>query len=103
MLFAQAAHHQRFADADGKVSTPITPEQLLLARRPADQGDDLWRVFNRVQENATKGGLTAIGRDSRNRPRRSTTRGVHGIDGDLKLNRALWMLAAKMAELKQAA
>ena len=32
--------------------------------------------------------------------RNQTTGPVRSVDGDLKLNRALWALAAKMAELK---
>lgn len=101
MAFAQAAHTVRFADADGKVETPITPGQLLVPRRPQEVGKhDLWSTFNVVQENAIRGGLTAIGRDANGQPRRSTTREVRGIDGDIKLNKALWQLTEKMAELK---
>lgn len=103
IVFAEAAHVLRFADADGNVETPIKPQQLLIPRRTADVRDDLWTTFNRVQENAIRGGLTAMGRDANNRPRRTTTRGVNGIDQDVKLNRALFTLASKMAELKQAA
>jgi Domain of unknown function (DUF932) len=99
-VFAEAAHHVRFADADGKVNTPISPQQLIMPRRPSDVGSDLWRTFNVIQENTLRGGLTAMGRDAQNRPRRVSTREVKGIDGDLKLNRALWQLAEKMAELK---
>jgi hypothetical protein len=102
-VFAEAAHTLRFADAKGHVETPIKPQQLLIARRTADQSNDLWTTFNRVQENVIKGGLTAMGYDTNNRPRRTTTRTVNGIDQDVKLNRALFTLAAKMAELKQAA
>ena len=50
--------------------------------------DDLLRV----QENLMKGGLsgrTAQGKGSR-------TRAVTGIDGDVKLNRALWVMAENM-------
>jgi hypothetical protein len=35
--------------------------------------------------------------------RRVTTREVRGIDQDVRLNRALWQLAERMAELKGAA
>jgi hypothetical protein len=101
MAFAEAAHVVRFADAEGKVETPIKPAQLLLPRRQADQAPNLWNVFNVVQENTVKGGLTAMGRDANNRPRRSTTRAVNGIDQDVKLNKALFTLATKMAELKR--
>jgi hypothetical protein len=99
-IFAEAAHQLRFADSEGNVATPVKPEQLLLPRRVEDTQPNLWNVFNVVQENAMVGGLTAVGRDTRNRPRRSTTRPVNGIDQDVKLNRALFTLATKMAELK---
>lgn len=102
MAFAEAAHELRFADSDGVVDTPIQPRQLLDPRRNADAGNDLWRTFNRVQENALRGGLTNYGRDADNRLRRTTTREIKGIDQDVKLNRALWKLTERMAELKGA-
>lgn len=113
--FAEAAHTLRFAETDGEVKTPITAAQLLAPRRREDRdtdggvwsrpGHDLWRTLNTVQENVIKGGLHATaytpdpqtGRPTR---RRVTTREVKGIDQDVKLNRALWMLAERMAELK---
>ena len=98
--FAEAAHELRFADAEGEVTTPIQAAQLLNPRRNADNGNDLWRTFNRVQENVIRGGLHGMGRDANNRLRRVTTREVRGIDQDVKLNRAMWMLTEKMAELK---
>jgi len=102
-VFAEAAHTLRFADAEGKVTTPITAAQLLQPRRAYDQGSDLWKTFNRVQENVIKGGLSAIARDENGRRiRRVSTRQVKGIDQDVKLNRALWQLAERMAELKAA-
>lgn len=79
-----------------QASAPITETQLLHPRRYEDQGSDLWTVFNRVQENLTKGGLharTAHGRRSRTRP-------VTGVTQDIKLNRALWVLADEMRRLK---
>ena len=98
--FAEAAHVLRFADADGAVETPIKPEQLLTPRRAGDLGQDLWTTFNVAQENVIRGGLRAWGRDANNRPRRVSTRAVNGIDQDVKLNKALWTLTQKMAELK---
>lgn len=102
MALAEAAHHLRFADARGEVATPIQPAQLIQARRPADMGNDLWTTFNTIQENTVRGGLSARGRNANGQVRRATTREVRGIDGDVKLNRALWQLAEKMAELKAA-
>jgi hypothetical protein len=102
MVMAEAAHVIRFADADGTVETPIAAGQLLRARRYEDEGADLWRVGNRIQENVIRGGLTAWGRDAANRPRRTTSREVKGIDADVRINRALWLLTERMAGLKAA-
>jgi hypothetical protein len=102
-VLANAAHIIRFGDAEGEVDTPIEPAQLLQPRRSADVGSDLWRVANRIQENAIRGGLTALGRDANDRPRRTTTREVRGIDADVKINRALWLLNERMAEIKSCA
>ncbi|WP_073140141.1 DUF932 domain-containing protein [Muricoccus roseus] len=100
---ADAARVLRFGDEEGNVSTPIQADQFLRPRRVADALDDLWTTFNRVQENTIRGGLQAWGRDGNNRPRRVTSREVTGIDQDVKLNRALWMLGERMAALKGAA
>ena len=73
--FAEAAHTLRFADAEGRKTTPITPAQLLAPRRSEDAGRDLWHLFNRVQENTIAGGLSAIQRDADGRHvRRVSTR-----------------------------
>lgn len=103
MVLAEAAHMIRFAEADGTLDTPIKPQQLLGARRSDDQGADLWRTHNRLQENMIRGGLHARTRQPNGRVRNATTREVKGIDGDIKLNRAMWLLSQRMAELKQAA
>ncbi len=102
MAMAEGAHTLRFADSHGEVKTAIQPAQLLHARRPQDTDNNLWTTFNRIQENTIRGGISAIGRDAQGHVRRSTTREVRGIDGDVKLNKALWTLAARMAEIKQA-
>lgn len=100
--FAEAAHTIRFADADGEVDTPIRPAQLLTPRRHADTASDLFTVMNRVQENVIKGGLSARRPrqpGQRGTPRATTTRQINGIDQDVRLNRALWTLTERMAEL----
>jgi len=98
MALAIGAHHLRFADAEGQVETPIQPQQLLTARRWDDNKNDLWTTFNRVQENTIKGGLRGVGRDATGRRRRTTTREVKGIDGNINLNKALWKIAEHMAQ-----
>ncbi len=67
---------------------------LLEARRTEDDGRDLWRVFNRVQENTvTRGvaGTSAMGRAIRSRALTDTTSFV-------RTNQALWSLAERYAE-----
>lgn len=96
LILAETAHTLRFQDAEGEVKTPITPAQLLTPRRMADAGDDLWSVFNVLEENVIKGGLRARNGAT---GRRVTTLEVKGIDQDVKLNRALWAMGEKMAEL----
>ncbi len=101
LALAEAAHTMRFADSEGKTSTPIIAAQLLRPRRSEDAASDLWRTFNVVQENVIRGGLHGVDR-ANGRFRTVTTREVKGIDQDVKLNRALWQLAERMAELKAA-
>ncbi|MEO1109825.1 MAG: DUF932 domain-containing protein [Pseudomonadota bacterium] len=98
--FAEAAHVLRFGDAEGETNTPVKPAQLLEPRRRDDRSKDLWTTFNVAQENMIRGGIRAVGRDAQGRRRRSRTRAVNGIDQDIKLNKALWVLTEKMAELK---
>jgi hypothetical protein len=72
-----------------------------MPRRREDVGSDLWHTLNRVQENVIAGALSAVQRDADGRRvRRVSTRRINGIDQDVRLNRALWSLAEKMAALK---
>lgn len=95
-IFAEEAFTLRF-DQDSSIARAINPHQLLGVRRNADAGSNLWSVFNRVQENIIRGGVR--GYDAA-RFTRIKTRPVKGIDQDSKLNKALWSLATKMAEIK---
>lgn len=55
---------------------------------------DLWTTFNRVQKNMTKRGVYGRSRTGR----RVKTRAINGIDQNVKVNRALWVLAEENAE-----
>jgi len=104
LVMAESAHVLRFGEGEpGEAATPIKPEQLLAVRRHEDTARDLWTTTNVLQENAIRGGLTAWGRDASNRRRRVTTRPINGIDEDVRLNRALWLLGERMAQIKAAA
>lgn len=95
-VLAESAHSLRFpVDAEGKQTTEIEPEHLLTARRREDLNPDLWSTFNRIQENATKGVKTWANRH------RVSARAIKSIDGNVNLNRALWTLAERFAELKR--
>ena len=104
LALAESAHILRFpkADQDGEAPAPVQPEALLRPRRSADRATDLWTAFNVVQENTLKGGLTGRVRNAEGRLQRRTTREVAGIDQNRSLNRALWLLTQRMAELKSA-
>lgn len=93
-VFARAALSLKYDDPDKPA--PITESQILMPRRFDDRRPDLWSVFNRTQENLTKGGLR--GRSANGR--RQQTRPVQGIDSDIRLNRALWLLADGLRQLK---
>ena len=93
-MFARAALALKYDDPDKPA--PITEAQVLAPRRFDDNRPDLWSVFNRTQENLTQGGLPARTANGR----RQHTRPVQGIDQNVRLNRALWLLADGMQRLK---
>ncbi|MCI0152111.1 DUF945 domain-containing protein, partial [Paraburkholderia sediminicola] len=91
--FARAALALRY---DDEKPAPITEQQLLTPHRMEDRARDLWTTFNRVQENMINGGLR--GRNANGRA--TTTRAVTGIDQNIRLNRALWVLADELCRLR---
>ncbi|CAK0776824.1 hypothetical protein CCP3SC15_550023 [Gammaproteobacteria bacterium] len=93
--FTRAALQLRY-NPEQEVEAPIDARQLNVPRRVEDRGSDLWRTFNRVQENMTKGGV--IGRNPTT-GRHMTTREVKSVSENVRLNRALWTLAEEMARL----
>ena len=94
-VFARAALALRY-EPDPARPAPVTEAQVLEPWRRDDELSDLWSTFNRCQQSLVNGGLpgrSASGRRMRTRP-------VQGIDQNVKLNRALWMLAEEMRRLK---
>jgi len=95
--FARAALALRYGErTEGQPPAPISAEQLMQARRPEDHGHAVWECYQRIQEHLTRGGLP--GRTVQGR--RMRTREVAGIDRNVALNRALWVLAEEMRKLK---
>ena len=90
LAFASAA-------AELRDHAAITGANLIgVTRRLEDRASDLWTVANRVQENLMRGGLTGRHPETR---RHTTTQPVKSVSEDLRLNRAIWTLTEKMAEL----
>jgi hypothetical protein len=97
IAFATAATALRFDSA----KQPVRPTDLIAVRRSEDRGSDLWTTFNRAQEGLIRGGQRYVTppSESRRYGTRVQAREVRGIDGNVGLNRALWVLGDEMAKL----
>jgi hypothetical protein len=96
LAYAEAALDLRWdRDDAGNSTAPISASKLLGVRRYDDRGNDVWRTFNTVQENLIRGGLRGIGSTGR----RTSTRAVASVTENVKLNKALWTLTSKLAEV----
>ena len=69
-----------------------TIEDILEPTRDEDKGNDLWRVFNVVQEKITQGGFSAalVGAKVRK------VRKIKSFEKDLKINQDLFKLATAL-------
>lgn len=72
-------------------------DTLYRIRRFEDQSNDLYHVFNRVQEGLMKGGIHGWKTMEGKKPRSVSTKSIRGIDANLKLNRELWELTQQTA------
>lgn len=86
--FARFAAQLRWGDA-----RRFEVEELLQVRRAEDDGGDLWRTFNRVQENTMRGGLQGLSRSGR----AATSRPLSDITRSVQFNADLWQLAEEVA------
>ena len=84
---------KRVADARWGEDKMIDVNQMLKVRRIEDAGDDLWSVFNRVQENLLEGGILTITPKDNGKVRRSRSRAIRSIDQNLEVNKMLWSLS----------
>jgi hypothetical protein len=101
-IMAEAAFSLRFEGREQE-DVPVTPANLLRPRRTEDRSTDLWTTFNVLQENVIRGGQRGRVTGSDGRRRNASVREVGGIDQNRALNRALWTLTERMAQLKAAA
>ena len=88
--FARSALKMKFPSGN----SPFKPENILAARREEDDREDLWAVFNRVQENLMAGGT--VGVTTGDSGRRYTSRPSRDINAVLKHNQSLWALADQL-------
>ena len=70
-------------------------DEVLRAHRKEDKDFSLWSTYNVVQENLIKGGEYRIGRRGL-----INAAGINSIDRNVAINRALWAMTERMAELK---
>jgi hypothetical protein len=88
--FAQQAIDARFG---GSQVSGIELEELLAIERKEDDGNTLWKVFNRVQEKLVKGSFTYVNADGKLRKARS----IKNFQQDMNLNGQLWEIAEQFA------
>ena len=69
-----------------------TIDDILEPKREADKGDDLWRVFNVVQEKITQGDFHAALTGAKVRK----VRKIKSFEKDLKVNKELFKLATAL-------
>lgn len=70
----------------------VTLDEILEPNRPQDQGDDLWRTFNVVQEKIVKGDFHAALTGAKVRK----VRPIKSFVTDLKVNKELFKLATSL-------
>ena len=69
-----------------------TIEDILEPKRKADEGDDLWRVFNVIQEKITQGEFHAALTGAKVRK----VRKIKSFEKDMKVNKELFKLATNL-------
>lgn len=89
-VFAHEAAKVRFPEKD-----IVSANTMLQRRRPQDRGQDLWTVFNVVQENLLKGGEYINFKETGDKK----VREINSIDRQIDVNRGLWDLLENTANL----
>jgi hypothetical protein len=95
VALAQAGINLRWGN--DQVNQPLSPSVVLLPNRTEDMGSDLWTVFNIVQENIIRGGLTDRSRTRFDGRSFRSVRPIKSISADLAINTGLWQAANELA------
>ena len=77
-------------------SAVLNPATLIRAWRQADKAPTLWNTYNVAQEKVMKGDYQVVTASAQRRKAKV----VKSVDRNIALNKALWSLTEKMAELK---
>lgn len=77
-----------------KIIEHLNPAELLLANRDADKNNDLWHVFNRIQENLIGGNFGKTSAETKTRQPRA----IVELGSNIKINKGLWSLAETFAK-----
>lgn len=67
-------------------------EDILAPVRTEDEGNDLWSVFNVLQEKVIKGNFMTV---SKTNGRKRKARAIKGISKDLEINQGLFLAASE--------
>jgi hypothetical protein len=92
-IFAEEAIKLRWDDVK---LAPVGVARVLWPRREEDTGNDLWSVYNRVQENLIRGGQWDYHQRRADGSRHQKTRPVTGLDESIRINQRLWEIAEAM-------
>lgn len=84
---------------DAESETYVNPENVTYAAWKGQEENTLYNVFNRVQEGILRGGRYDFYARNKNGDR-TKVRPVKSLVENERLNKALWSLTSKMAELK---
>lgn len=104
-----AAQEKEFAEQAVKLIVPktgfnVSLDSALTVRRSADTETNLWTVYNRLQENLLRGGVSYNTRNvnpltNEISIRNATGRAVKGIGRSIEINRSLWDLTEEFAKI----
>lgn len=72
----------------------MDPATLLQVRRAGDEPNNLWMVYNRIQENMLRGGAATVTEGGRS----VNTKGIGRIERDVEVNGKLWEQAVRALE-----
>ena len=94
-FFAEKAKTLRFPKPD-----LIANELILRPRRNADEGTNLWTVYNVLQENLIKGGTPYQMKDVNGTVRNGHVRAIKNINDTIRINQGLWAITEQILSVR---